>query len=325
MAVTLTGAEIPTAEQNALSNDKPLFLSRNELRMSTQPRWTTDGQHGSADSAATGFESFKAYDNLPNMTTKLTTGVVDNLVHYNFLTNTSAEMDSVALVNHNLATIAGVLGGDITVTVQIDVTSPTPSGTFAEIHSPSVTVITTTSDPRLLILDLESQAAETPYRFTGRQYWRISFSSAGSDFSTTDGQPAFGQLYVGRRRQMGTKANSPFTEFNQISDSKRFTAKSGMKVDQFNNTGMVAFPRRHVNGFGVGKSGIDEPETLKSVWTDSKQGRNGMIYVEDPSTDPDTHYWMRFSENSFTQTRVGPLQINTSYSLLEQPPFLANE
>lgn len=288
-------AAISASEVTSMAADKPLVCASNAVRNYSDIDWRTSGSFtGGSDATDADFPTKRLQDSQTNLVTK-SDGATTTWYLIMDLGTSGDDIDTAFLMNHNLGTV----GGMSTVSLQFSNTNTfTTTQTVATWTNPA-------NDNRLQKLSLTHNTV-TSLRYSGVQYARVKTVSAGN---TT---PEFGEIILGRRRQLSQKPIRPYAVYSYGRDSVEQRSESGVisrntlsRGQRFIDAGLQIY------------TDADET-TVKAIWTESGQGRYPIVWVEDPTTDPGAFNLMWIRSEGFALPRAGPNLRTLSLSLEEQ-------
>lgn len=293
-------ADLPQSEIDLAADDRPLLIGRNWLRQAGTFRgWDVDGVTAFTDIAAVGFESKFSGNDSSAALTKPNAAATAQYFVYDFGSE-GMTVDCWALLNHNLGTIGGVT---VTLAVSSDGT------TWVDV----ATISPGTSNKRLVNLSLKDAGA-VARRFTSLRYFRVKFAK-GSAIT-----PQFGEMILGRRRQLKHKPEIAWDPNNIRSRQGMFDAMSGEMTNYVYHRGrrkisaqIVAYETEHIDDF----------ETFFE--TEIADGTEPFLWIDDPATSPSDANWMRYVEPEL----IGPITAQSdppkrvfSVVAIEQAPLL---
>lgn len=291
-------ADLPQAERDLAADDKPLLIGRNWLRSAGTFRgWDADGVSAFTDIAATNFESKFSGDDYDHVLTKPNAAATAQYFVFDYGSE-GMTLDCWALLNHNLGTIGGV-------TVDLAVSNDGTTWTDIATASPG------TSNKRLVLLVLKDSGT-VARRFSALRYFRMKLSK-GSTFT-----PQFGEMILGRRRQLKHKPNLPWDPNRLSSKVGRFESASGILTDYVFHRG-----RRLVSAQIAEweTAYITDLETLYETETDF--GTLPLLWIDDPNAAPSDANWFKL-DPELSGPLQGPSERAFSFAGVEHGPnFLA--
>ena len=291
-----SAADLSAADIASAAADKPI-LGALMVYAPTSKEWSAAGAFSGADATAADSPARRAYDGFTDLITKPSSAAV---TWYYLLDIIAAgvAIDFVAILGHNFGTITG-----LTVTLEIADNSEFTTNLLAIASmSPG------TSNDRLIDLVLESGGG-TARRYSAVQYARLKITG-------TSGTPEIGELILGQRCQMQYKPNRPYNPNLTAADSEGFRSKSGIKTTYIQNRGA----RRLIAGLTVsGSTKIDDVETW---WSNTRQGTQPFVWIEDPNTSPASFHLMSFEDDSpqLDFNEIGPNHRELNIQAIEQGP-----
>lgn len=308
---------VTAAEQAALAKDKPLFLVRNILKEINSarpdgPEWRdgATGNYGAGtDVTAPGFDAIRAQDGRPNLRTKpVNTGLSAYTIIFDMTPSPDGvdnELDALVIGNHNF----GDLERSSTITITVEFAA---GSTFAGATA-IASFVNPTNNFRLASFNLNAFT-----RYTATRFVRITIVSDTALLTT----PAFGELFMGRRRQMGHKADRGFTEFSYITGKETLNLAIGNSVDFVNFKGKAVLPRVWRPQDGVDDTGLDDALTMKEIVNEID---GTFIYAENPSTGLQKYLFCKIDGNLDLIKNAINYFNATPLVLREQGPFLIKE
>ncbi len=305
---TWTGAALTADELAQLALDKPLIGAAQAgdlITAAASMRWVAGalGDFGDTDRGDTNFPILLAVDRKHHARTKPSgaSGTTFSLL-FNFGA-TPPDIDSIFIVGHNLGTLGSTV---LTVTVadnNLLTTNPRLLFTSAGI----------VTDNRIAILGLDD-AVNDPSRISDGQYWRIGLTTSVS------GLPQFGEIWFSRRRQLFHHSDLPYGDTDEETNTIRAESESGVIFDNTLAEG------RSVKKAKIRTKNSDEEAPLDGWWTDAGRGAKGFVWVEKPSTAPNTFQVYKSDGKPRKSAPLqGPFDRVWSINMKEQGPFIAVE
>lgn len=291
-------ADLSQAERDLAADDIPLLVGRNWLRSAGSFRgWDADGVTAFSDISATGFGGKFAGDDFDHDLTKPNAAATTQHFIFDYGSE-GMTLDLWALLNHNLGTIGGIT---VTLAVSNDGTTWTDIATV----SPG------TSNKRLVALVLKDTGS-VARRFSSLRYFRMT--TAGGSHT-----PQFGEMILGRRRQLKHAPDPEWDPNNLMSRIGRSDALSGVITDHVIRKGqrkISAILSPHETAY------IDDIEAFYETETDF--GTRPFLWIDKPNSAPSDASWMRFVEPELSGPLLGPSQRGFKILAIEQGPnFLA--
>jgi len=201
-------------ESARLLLNKPIFGTQAILSQPGAAIWHNSGS--TADRTDTNYPARRAYDGFGHLMTKPTAVSPDKTWYYSLdISVGGVEFDMLAIIGHNLGTLHA--GGALTITLEVDDLSD-----FSAAHSIPITVTTTTSNLRIMQLDLHHTGA-VPLRYSSVRYARLKLTRGATNFT-----PEIGELILGRRRQLKHTPKLPYDATSLHSTSERFETIGGV-------------------------------------------------------------------------------------------------
>lgn len=306
---------VTTPELVAEDADKPLFVGTNVLDDQTvDPEWRTSGSWATGTDITDGGAATnrRLSDRgmrspaRPNSGSYTTVYLILDLVAG---TDSEHTIDVVAILGHNFRFLPG------TVTVSLELSD---SSSFASPHV-AETWTGPFTDARLIALSLGGGLSE---RYTNVRYARLKLvTTNGPGFTVA---PSISELILGRRRQMSYQGNRPFLDDPQGSDNDDFQA-ANRSTTRYNLSEGFSDRTREWQYGGADSAGLVQRDELRSLWNECGRGKNPILYIEHPSSDPGVAHYYLIDPAVFEPEYVGPIEQTVSLSFKEQPPFVATE
>lgn len=301
------GAAISASDLALRALDKPLLVGRNWLRdATTDPVWVpfagaSTGVWADTDQTATGFGTVRLSDNYSHLLSKPddSEDVWYLLIDLGATTRT---LDYLALLRPE-ASFAGT---------QIDVQIADDNGYSSRLVT--VATKTPTSDTARVVFDELFDTGTTPLRYSGVRWMRIKFTGVQET-------PTFGELIIGRSRQLKHSPNIPY-------DVKHLTSRS----DTFESmSGIVSRYTHHKNRKNISAtiSAYEDAFTsdFETFWEDDIDGGTlPFLWIEKPNSAPTEAYWMMYKSPDLVASLDGWVKRTYNIEAVEQGPhFLGNE
>lgn len=271
-------ADLSATDLALYAADKPILVGRNWLRSAGSFRgWDANGVSAFTDIAASGFDSKFGGDDYDHVLTKPNAAATAQYYVFDYGSE-AMEFDCWALLNHNLGTIGGV-------TVELQVAD---DNAFSVNLFTIATITPGSSNKRLVSLVLDDSGS-TARRWTNYRYFRVKFSK-GSAIT-----PQFGEMILGRRRQLKHKPNTPWDPNNLASRIGRFESASGIITDYVFHKGrrkIAADLSPHESAY------INDLVTFYE--TDIDFGTLPFLWIDDPTTSPSDANWMKLVDPELT-------------------------
>ena len=292
-----SSAEIGATERVLFDADRPCIVGSNVARFrhedpSNPRRWTSSGAGNGTDVSATGFDAAYGGDDHSHLQTKPNTTAATWYYHVNLAS--PSELDSLAIINHDLGTQGA------TVALQID--------DFINFPAPiTLATISPSDDKRIVELDLRDTGSNER-RYSDVLFIRLEFTGVAI-------QPSFGELIIGRRRQLKVEPQSTWDPRNLRSDIARSVSNSGVittyalkKGRRFASANLDAWESLY----------ISDLETLYEDDTD--YGTEPMLWVDTPSSAPEEAAWMLLERPELVGPIDGPFRRQFRFQMIEQGP-----
>lgn len=247
----------------------PILIGTNPGDGLIDARWNATGSLVDANASATGYPATCGADRKGNHLTKPATAGTTRYWMADFGT-APPDFDVAILFGHNLGAIGSgtaelSIADDSAFTVNLQVI-----GTFDP--NPD------TSTARQVLTTLKHTGA-VPLRYSGARYVRLKFVFAAAQ------TPQFGELWLGRRRQMSTHfLLDGFDNLGEESGRDEFVADDGNRILYGTGARARTVPANLI--LGTNNSG--EAATHRSWWTDCRGGTRPSVLILSPSTAPNT-------------------------------------
>lgn len=260
-----SSAVLAAQETTDFAADHPIAVGLHALSGSgLAAEWNDLGTIADTDNSATGYPAANAGDFRGTLPTKPSS----TLAVWYWLADLGAsgvpDVDMALLMGHNLSS------GGFTVELQIADTSDFTGGTFKTI----ATWTPGTSSLRLVEYALK-HTGTVPLRYSGLRYVRLKFTHASPS------TPSFGELWLGRRRQMGATPAVGYDERQTEGVASDFQFDDGSAI------------RYSWNADGPAVKGVEFPAlsstdaaTILSLRDDTNHGSRPMLWCDQPSTAP---------------------------------------
>lgn len=313
---------VSAAEQAARARDVPNLVANNVLeRYVALPQWRVSGSWASGTDISDNdtYPVWRAFDRQAHLYTQPTT--VNGETEVSFLLDLTAgttdadTIDSAFVVGHNFH----LLGGNLSVTLDIS-----DVNTFSGADPSTLTLVTWTNPTTSQRFGTQNFVT-TQARYTSVRYLRLRIRKTSGTFSSVI--PKIGELWIGRRRQLGRFPKTPWDEASTQSSFADFVADGGTRVRYAKNRGgRVLEPSFWAT---TSDGGIDTITTLRAWWNDCEQGTKASLFVESPFTvvynlgESTTIVYPE--DQRFNMPLVGPFEREVSLRLIESAPFLLLE
>lgn len=307
MAYVEDNTLITTAARTAYAADKTLMLASVAQNQNQDPRWTTGGAWTDPDVTASSFYAYRAVDGLIDVPTKPALSGTSALFLLFDLAN--VDIGALAIIGHNFAKMTG----SVTVSVEIADTSDYSVGPGRRLQIASWPI----ADARRLV----SLSLNTNKVYTGVRYVRIKISSSVPIVVA----PEIGELVLGTPRIMGHRPDRPWDSRAEEGDLGRFRSKAGGSVRYLRNAGGVVLRPTWTPELGVDDRGLDDSETLRTIYRDCGRGKRCILFVDQPSTNPRRAHWVELDRAASSIPEVDYKQGTAAMVLTEQTPFALPE
>lgn len=307
-------ASVPAVETAALALDKPVFAASNALRSYNQVPafFTTRTWAGTQVDQATTPGYWAHDDTMVAQARPTDTTIASMFLLFDLDDTAGHEIDMAIIGNHNFSDLAG------TVTVKLY---------FADDSAFTTNLRTaytwTISDASRLVSMVLDTTITGPFRYSAVRYAGIGITTT-STFSTANGMPQIGEVFLGRRRQLARKHDYPGDDLSESSVVETHETTGGYST-QYRD----AYGRRDLSLSWTSDTadvlGIDDQAVWRSLWTDSEQGTRPFWYLREPSTAPGNAVLMRAPSPRMSFNHLGPNHGERRLAMVEQPPFLSRE
>lgn len=314
--MAFSGTSLSAAVLAAKDADKPLFVGNNVLRnYNARPQWRTGGSLASgSDITDPSYPTWLGYDGKGASRTAptLTGGSAAYSYLCDLVEGTAEEytFDTCVVWNHNFHELNG------TVTVRLEIADDNSfSSNLTTLATWTFTGLTTQRG-RIVEFNLNNNR-----RYSSARYVRLRLTTnAGGGFTTA---PAFGELWLGRRRQLGYYPNLPFEAKRLRSDVSDFKPKSGARIRYTLNEGQRVFSL--VMSTGGANTSIDTEDELRGFWRDCRYGSRSFIFVPQPDTDGEDACVCLDDEADLGIPLLGPYEREGAFNFSEIAPFRQRE
>jgi len=266
--VAWSSAGLSAQETADFAADFPILIGTNPGDNLVDARWNATGSLADADASASGYPATLGMDRKGNHLTKPATAGTTRYWMAD-LGASPPDFDVAILFKHNMGTI-----GSGTAVLQI-----------ADNNAFSTNLQTIgTFDPnpdgentRQVLTTLKHTGSD-PLRYSGARYVRLNFT-----FGTSQ-TPQFGELWLGRRRQL-----SKAMLLSDYDNEEEETSRREFQADDGNTTIYGLGDRRRVVRavFSLGTGNSGEAGVIKSFWSDCGGKRPAVLMLQ-PSTAPET-------------------------------------
>jgi hypothetical protein len=185
----------------------------------------------------------------------------------------------------------------------------------ADFSSPSILLADFTPNPDRHI-GWDVGATSTPQRYSGTGYGALRMEAAAGF------RPEIGALWLGRRRQLRRGPDVPYDERERASRVIVADGASGIDIASTDFAG-----RRVLRGTITPDDSLAtlrDTDTLRSWWTESRQGSAPFLFARAPSSAP-SDVGLFKARPSMSIPLLGPVLRSVQIDGLELPPFLAAE
>lgn len=297
-----SSADLSANELAWMADDKPLLNARNWVRGASTHLWDADGVSTFTDISASGFPATAAYDSHMHVVTKPNAAATTQyfVVDYG---SEAMEIDCIFILGHNFSSVGG--GLDVTVEIADDNAF---SSNMIEIASWSPS-----SDARLVALDLD-HGTGTSQRYSSVRYLRVIMTG-------TSHTPEIGELILGRRRQLKHNPIVPWDDGHLRSKVATFESSSGVRTQYVHHRG-----RRVINA----RNSLTDSTLISELQTmlggaESQWGTLPIMWVDQPTTDPNSAYWMYLENPELAMPLQGPTERMLNLQLVEQGPDFVSQ
>lgn len=310
--MAFTGTSLTAAYLAFTAADKPLFMANNVLRdYNARPQWRTGGSWASgSDITDPSYPTWLGYDGKGASRTAPT--LTGGSAAYSYLcdlvegTDADHSFDMAVVWNHNFHLLDG------TVTVRLEIADDNAFTT----NLTTLTTWTVVTDPsRLVSLNLNNNR-----RYTNARYVRLRITTSAGSFTTA---PAFGELWLGRRRQMSIYPNLPYEMKRLRSTVADFTAKSGARIRYVHNAGQRVFELAMSTGGAV--ESTETENEIRGFWQDCRYGSLPFVHIPQPESYPEEAFVCLDEDADLGLPLVGPYEREGSFSFTEIAPYRQGE
>jgi hypothetical protein len=310
---------VSASELAALAKDIPLFVGNQILEnYSALPQWRVSGSlaSGSDISDNVDFPVWRGFDRGANSLTR-STGVNGQTEVSYICTLTPDDddlhtADAAFIIQHNFH----LLGGNVTITLDI-----ADNNSFSSNLITLATWVNPTAALRLGSLNFRALSR----RYTDITYLRLRIRKTSGAFSTTI--PSFGELWVGRRRQLAHFPVVPgWDERATRSNFVDHVSDGNVRSRYFLNNGQRFYQAELVTVDDDG-TGYNETDEVRGWWQDCEEGKPS-IFVESPGTAVVTvgeSATIVFPGDENYMPLQGPFDRQASFDLAETSPHLQAE
>tara|TARA_R110000765_G_C18891832_1_gene603146 strand:- start:201 stop:1340 length:1140 start_codon:yes stop_codon:yes gene_type:complete len=155
-------------------------------------------------------------------------------------------------------------------------------------------------------------ASGTAQRYSSVQNVRLRLLHSGSK------APHLGEIILGTRYQLQRNPDLPYDDLAEISEIAEAKSLSGL-VRRY-----VVYKGQALRNFVAPISSATEITVIENWWNAIEEGTKPFVYIETPTTDPKA-YLMTMETPALVFPKLGPYERQLSFSMIEQPPFLASE
>ncbi len=291
-------AALPAAELALRALDKPLLIGRNWMRTTAiVTRWSVGGTWATADTTDASGDRAYAYDEWDHLRTFPNAAQTDWYFLIDFASGI-AEIDSLLLINPY-----GLSG--VRIRAQIADNNAYDSNLV------TVCDVTPSTAARVVQLSLD-HTATNPRRYTSVRWMRLWF------FDAATCTPKFGELVVGRCRQLPYKPAPPYDK-NHLRTHQEIE-----KTDSCVYSSHVFAKKQRVLSASFTLDSSTDSAALETFWeTEIDGGTLPYVWIDDPTTTPANANWMREMEPEFSgPIRVGNVRDFELRSEEQGPNFL---
>jgi hypothetical protein len=275
------------------ASDKLLLVGKNYLRHTgNAPAWRQTA--AGADEVATGFATTRAYDDRDYLDTK--PGSAQNTWLF------TVDLGSTHLAEFDHVTILGL--DSLTCQIEVEIADD------AAMTSNKQTLATAASGTHVdrVVFDELYHTGSTARRYSSVRYLQIKFTGTGI-------QPEFGELIIGRSRQMKFNPLTPFDRKNLVSNLGVYESYAGTS-----STYAFYTNRRKIVATLLTSEDAYSTEIETFFKTDTEGGTLPFLWIDKPGTVPDTVYWMYFQTPALSGANTGWARRDFLFDCLEVGP-----
>lgn len=296
-------AALSSNETTWLADGKPL-LGHNaalEARVAgnVTAKWVTGGTWAGSDVTDSAYPASRALDDLTQLPTRPTSTYTTIYLLFDF-GSAGIDFDAVGIIGHNAASGSSV---------QYDLQHADDNAYSTNL----VTLATFNPSDNGRLVDLTIDGAAQ--RYSGVRYARLKITAGGAY------KPEISEVLFIRRRQLEFAPFRPYDSGELVQSSSAWRSESGARVAYTRNSG-----QRALNAPFFVRS--TELTGLKAWRRSIREGADGFVWIEDPSSSPEASmYWMHTSEaETIPMRNAGPNHALVDLRALEQGPnYLSGE
>jgi hypothetical protein len=316
--MVFTSAGLGGTQQEAAAADKPLVVSRNVIEdINAEAEWNTLGTWAGTDITDTLFPSSNLYNGQLHLgsTPTLTTS---NPIHIVFdLNNVFFNVVMLKLVQLSSS-------GTYAFKLEVDDVNTFDSGTLETVSEFTGVTSTGVAPRRLVDLSLGSGGAQ---QYSNVRWMRLTITRDPDGAHVT--MPIIGELFLGLRRQFAHKLKLPFDDKPTSTDARDFVARSRARQRFLHSRGARdvrgSWSATNADGKGFAAGTIDTVTLIRTLYSESDDGSKPVLYIEDPSTDPDVCLMGYIEDPDLRMNAIGPIERNAPWSFVEIPQFRTRE
>lgn len=294
-----TGA-VTATELARRAKDYPLLIGRNWMRDYSAAKWRNTGIWGDAtDDTHTDGPVLCALDEFDHEWTYPDSSGAARYLIVDFGSEI-AEIDCVGIRN---------CYGCAASTVSFEISDDNAYGVnLLELAS----WVNPANGSHLTAINLPS-AGGGPARYSSVRYLRIKVAGAAAI-------PKFGEVLVGRSRQLSHNPPEPFDRRNLLTMTKTSESDTGVRTQYVQRR-----KERRINAELLIGTDTDEAD-YEAFWeTDMDGGAGCFLWIDQPTTAPTVAWWMLFPEPEMSKPRSNWAERRVPFDAVEQGPnFVAS-
>lgn len=313
---------IPSAELTSFTADKPMIMANNIVSdFTVSPQWRLSGSWASgADITNSTFPVVRAFDGQAFGQTRPTIGASEVQVSFicDLTTGTDGPhtWDTAVIWGHNLATLGTNFNAELTISDLNTFATDASTRTVAQWNGAGG--FTTA---RLVSTQLSDGSGVLNQRYTTVRYMRLRFITTTGFLA---GAPGFGELWLGRRRQMSYFPDTPWAEANLQSDVTDFVSRSGSRTRYVRNRGQRIFePTWRFDGADA--NGLNQETETRAWFNECRQGSRPFVFFESPSVAIPTAHVCYLDPPKMDMPILGPFEREISMRFAESAPYVQSE
>jgi hypothetical protein len=304
-----SSAQLGATDIALAAADKPLLIGLNMANPiyenSARPlKWTTTGFANTGDSDDADGPGAYGCDFHTHLQTYPDSAA--NTWYYNVTPDTSTvgnsirAIDSFILLNHNLGTLGATVAVEIADSV--DFTS-----NLIELVS-----VSPSDDTRIVELELYHTGT------VARRYTNIAFARLKITGSSII--PKFGEVILGRRRQLKINPLDPWDPLNLVSGIEDTVSLSGVRRRYSAYKG-----QRKINAVLSAHETVYIDDLEAFYQSDTQWGTQPFVWIDQPATAPEAAYFMHLDSAMLSAPQQGPSQRLFSMAATEQGPHFVTQ